>query len=296
MINNLYLIITTGTYRWRGRNDKTNLELNPLTLTSGFDDYPRASHPTKDERHVDLRCWIAFAAGTMAEIADVLERDSKKYKDTFNYLSDNKLLDKLHRSPSSGTYSDYGLHTDKIILRRPAVPPNSNLPNDMIRLVLEEPTLRFVDSNFGYVSLFPFLLQIIDPSSPHLEKLLNDLTNKDLLWTDFGLRSLAKNSPLYMKHNSEHNPPYWRGAVWINVNYLAARALHHYSQVTGPYQDKARKIHEELKQNIIKNVIKQYNKSGYIWENYDDSEGTGKGSHPFTGWSSLTLLLMADIY
>lgn len=56
------------TYRWRGR-DAGDGRLNPMTLASGLDDFPRATVPTESERHVDLLGWLAFFSRFMARMA-----------------------------------------------------------------------------------------------------------------------------------------------------------------------------------------------------------------------------------
>lgn len=290
------------TYRWRGRDSKTNKELNPKTLTSGLDDYPRASHPSDDEYHVDLRCWMALASGLIADIATSLGEDGKEYLATHKLLTNNGILDHLHWSDKKQQYSDYGLHTDKVRLEQPKPPPNlepgqrpAQMHRDKVRVVLADPKHDFVNA-FGYVSLFPVLLKIVEPSSPKLMRTMTDMRSERLTWTNFGLRSLGQTTAMYNRYNSEHDPPYWRGAIWINMNYLALNALNHYRTVDGPYKTQAAQIYTELRENVVKNMYKQYRETGYIWENYNDKTGQGKGCHPFTGWSALVTLIMAEIY
>ena len=43
-------------------------------------------------------------------------------------------------------------------------------------------------------------------------------------------------------------------------------------------------------------MVGNYHKTGFVWEQYNQKTGKGKGAHPFTGWTSLVLLIMAEAY
>ncbi|KNA17577.1 hypothetical protein SOVF_078130 [Spinacia oleracea] len=285
-------------YFWHGRNNVTNRELNPKTLSSGLDDYPRASHPNGDERHVDLRCWMLLAADCLQTIVKVTDIDNelgKEYGYTVKQLSNFEILNQMHFDEAVGAYFDFGNHTEKVRLRSQMKMNGNHASKEMVREVLEEPKLQFVP-HFGYVSLFPLMGKLIPPESWILGKQLDLISNRSVLWTNYGIRSLSKTSSIYMKYNTEHDAPYWRGTVWINMNYMILSALHHYSEVDGPYKLRARTIYDELRSNLIRNIIQNYYKTGYIWEQYDQKTGKGKGVRQFTGWSSLVVLIMSESY
>ncbi|XP_019860909.1 PREDICTED: mannosyl-oligosaccharide glucosidase GCS1-like, partial [Amphimedon queenslandica] len=155
------------TYQWKGRNGSTFSELNPKTLTSGLDDYPRASHPTNEEYHIDLRCWLSLATSVLIKIGNIIKVPTDDYKEYLKSLNDFDTLNKLHWDTKRQVYSDYGLHTSsvKLVTDRDANPPVE------IRKVMKEPRLKFVDS-FGYVNLFPFLMKLLPPDSFQLEATL----------------------------------------------------------------------------------------------------------------------------
>ena len=279
-----------STYRWRGRDQTTLKELNPKTLTSGLDDYPRSSSPSSDEIHLDLRCWMAFAAKVMYTISSKINHQSvSMYKSLSETLHNNDLLNSLHWSNENQMYCDWGWNSLKVRLR-------------LNKEGQAKERRELIKANYscipevGYVSLFPLLLNILDPDNPKLGKVLSDLRDPEQLWTPFGIRSLSKKSQYYNKYNTDVDPPYWRGPIWININFLALKALHKYSQLNGVHSLQAKQIYNELRSNLIENVFKEYFRTGFIWEQYDDITGHGKGSHPFTGWSALIVLIMAERY
>ena len=280
-----------GSYRWKGRNAAIKTELNVKTLSSGLDDYPRASSPTDEELHLDLFSWMTYATGVMKRLAQYLNHSSyERFNSHYSWLI--SLLDELHWSEEHQAYCDIGLHSKKVILK-PIRSANNQLIK--IRKELEPPSYGCVNE-FGYVSLFPFILQLLEPTSVRLNVILNKLKDPNLLWSNYGLRSLSKNSSYYNVKNTEHDPPYWRSAIWLNINYLTLKSLHYYSNQDGAFKAKAKVIYDELKSNLINSVFNQYKDRNYLFENYDDQSGSGKGCYPFSGWTSLIVLIMSDNY
>jgi len=64
----------------------------------------------------------------------------------------------------------------------------------------------------------------------------------------------------------------------------------------GPHKELSQKIYTNLRQNLIQNIYKVYQNQNDIFENYSAFTGKGQGQHPFAGWTSLVVLIMAEIY
>ena len=67
-------------------------------------------------------------------------------------------------------------------------------------------------------------------------------------------------------------------------------------QAPGEQQQQAQAIHDELRGNLLSNIVGQYDSTGFLWENYRDDSGRGQGSHPFTGWTGLVVLIAGETY
>ena len=56
--------------------------------------------------------------------------------------------------------------------------------------------------HIGYVSMFPFFLQLLDPSSSRLAAMLDQLSAPEHLWSKHGIRSISGMDPYYRRANS----------------------------------------------------------------------------------------------
>lgn len=158
--------------------------------------------------------------------------------------------------------------------------------------------------HIGYVSIFPLLLKVLPPDSPKLRALLDQIADPQHLWSPFGLRSMSTRDVFYERENAPGDNPYWRGSIWINVNYLALDALHHYAQPStgSPFQQDFQIVYDQLRANVIQTIWSEYERTGYLWEQYsgdvyaEQQYGKGQRCHPFSGWTALVVNIMAETY
>lgn len=178
---------TKEAYRWRGRTERH-------ILTSGIDDYPRAQPPHPGELHVDLISWVGMMSRSLRRIAEAL--DEKEDVDEFSKHEKAIVqnIDDLHWDNKSKTYCDATI-------------------DDF------EESVHVCHK--GYVSIAPFLTGLVGPDSPRLGPVLDLISDPGELWSSYGIRSLSKKDKFY---GTDEN--YWRGPVWININYLVLKNLY----------------------------------------------------------------------
>ena len=176
----------TEAYRWRGRSAQH-------VLTSGMDDYPRGP-PSAGELHLDLISWMAFFTRTMRGLAKFVGEadDAVAFAAIERATLDN--IEDLHWSEAHQMYCDVNVNED-------------------------DESYHVCDK--GYLSLFPFLLGLLPPDSPHLGPILDMLRDPEHLWSPYGLRSLSASHPEFGQGEN-----YWKGPIWVQMNYLALRSLH----------------------------------------------------------------------
>lgn len=247
-------------YRWRG---------STLThcLASGIDDYPRSSPPDIADLNVDLISWIGVMSRSLRLMAEILEKDDAEIEQLKQFeqdIIDN--IQSIHWSAESEVYCDVTLNED----------------DELVHVCHK-----------GYVSLLPFIAKLIPVDDvTKLEKIIDLITDQNELWSPYGIRSLSKSDKFYK--TSEN---YWRSPIWIHINYLILQNIRDYyldssSFMSDELKKKFSDAYHDLRINLVNNVYTQWQKTGFVWEQYDDETGDAKGAKNFLGWTSTILLIM----
>ena len=177
---------TKEAYRWRGRTVRH-------ILPSGIDDYPRPQPPHPGELHTDLISWVGMMTRSLRRLAESLGEndDATEFKGYEKAIIRN--IDDLHWSSVNQTFCD---------------------------ATIDDYEESVHVCHKGYVSIFPFMTGLLPADSPRLKPILDLISDPKELWSDYGIRSLSQTDEFY---GTDEN--YWRGPIWINMNYLIAKNL-----------------------------------------------------------------------
>lgn len=158
------------------------------------------------------------------------------------------------------------------------------------------------------MSILPVILGLLPVDAPQLAPTLDLMMDSNHLWSPFGLCSLSKSDEFYGKGEN-----YWKGPIWIPINYLTLQSMHEvrlfnsgsgsnadfsfpqkYMREAGPQQEKARDLYSRLRDGLVSNMFKVWQETGAVWEQYNCETGRGQRTKAFTGWSSIITLIMAE--
>lgn len=243
-------------YKWMGRTFTH-------CLPSGLDDYPRAQPPDVAELHVDTLSWVGVMTRSMRQISEILGliADTETFAKIEQDIIEN--LDILHWNKELHTYCDLTIDDD------------SENPK---KYVCHE----------GYISLLPFALKLLPRDSSNIDHIIKLMSDKNKLFSKYGLLSLSRQDEYF-----ETGEAYWRGPVWVNINYLCLDALRFYFE-DNTTTKQAKKLYHDLRSNLINNVYNVWYEDGYCYEQYHQNTGRGSGVQHFTGWTALLVNIIGD--
>lgn len=218
---------------------------NEGSFNSGMDDFPRLPNT---EGHVDCQAWMYFFSDVMGKLAKLFGEGGE------TFLQNKEKI--------------------KLAFYQNFIEKGSNLPKDYGK---KGKKTQYND-NFGYPSILPLAFGMIDEETEAFNATMEGI--KFFLDSGHGLTSISMKS----KHYLANQNAYWKGPVWININYLFMRGLKKF------YLPSAESFYKKLREELIDTVCGNWESSGYFYENY--IKGKGSFSYPFTGWTALITIIV----
>lgn len=234
---------------------------------SGSDNHPALfGRPLNSSAGVDLNCFMYMEYLAMAELADLCgnKSDVKLYREKSKVLAElinTKMWDSI-----DGLYYHLDMLSEKPPLARQEIEWN-------------------VPLKFRTWTCFLPLYAGVAPKE-YAERMVREhLLNPEEFFSDYGVRTLAKNEPLYSTAETS-NPSNWQGPVWVVSTYLIFKGLLNYN-----YIEEAKAVAE----NLLSNLAKDIRENGAMHEYYNPETGTSNINLGFMNWNALAGLMVPEL-
>lgn len=234
---------------------------------SGTDNHPALyGRPLNSSAGVELNCFMYKEYKAMAEISKMCDKPgaAEEYEQKAIALADNinaHMWDEI-----DGLY--YNLD---VLSKKP-------------RLAIQDITWD-VPLKFKTWTCFTPMWAGIAPKEYADRMVREHLLNPLEFWSDYGIRTLAKNEKMYTVAETS-NPSNWQGPIWIVSTYLVFKGLINYG-----YNDNAKNI----AQNLISNMVRDINENGFLHEYYNPETGLSSIAPGFMNWNALAGLMVPEL-
>jgi mannosyl-oligosaccharide glucosidase len=130
----------------------------------------------------------------------------------------------------------------------------------------------------GIINLFPVAFGHITDTD-RLDNSLRFSADKDQVFSPYGLRGVSKQDSEYVPGTG-----YWRGPIWISVNYLYLRGLYQNymsyepeSPFDGPNGNltNTKDLYDAVRFNLLHSVYDNWVDEHLFYENFNDVTGKG---------------------
>jgi putative isomerase len=213
-------------------------------VESGVDNSPAVSdRPAVTTEGVDLQCYIDREYQAMAIIAE-----------------------KLGKAADAATYREKAAALARLVQDK------MWSQADCMFFNIDSRTGHFVRVK-EWTDFVPLWAGIARPDQARLA-IARHLLNPKEFWSQYGVRTLAADEPLY-----DPQTGYWRGPVWVISDYLLMHGLMNYG-----YRKQALALAEET----IKLLVHDLERTGGMNECYNPETGAPVGAGHFLSWDLLS--------
>lgn len=267
-VKSIYPKLVKHIEHWENTQQKTNgLFVWRSLRGSGADNHPAIyGRPLNSSAGVELNCFMYLELEAMAELADLCEDVEKK---KFYQEKKEKLAEGINRHMWDSIDGMY-YHLDML----------SNKPPTATQEIVWDVPLKF-----RTWTCFISMYAKIAPEKYADRMVKEHLLNPEEFWSDYGLRTMAKNEPSYNTMETS-NPSNWQGPIWIVSTYIIFKGLLNYG-----YVEEAERVAE----NILTTLSKDIRKNGALHEYYNPETGDSNISLGFMNWNALARLMVPEI-